>query len=159
MCVFTIISDYPISAGQQVMLSYGQGCNSELLLQYGFVVEGPNRDTENRPQNKVYFELQVNEADPDADLKRRIIDTLSDAPEGKLIPYQLSTDCESSTTRRLFSTLRVLAATPDELELIPSTLEYMELTDTVGQVPFLSRRNEAGALEILYHVMKNRLEG
>ena len=50
---FTITSLMELSAGDQVMDSYGKKCNSRFLLNYGFAVDD-NRDPDGKCHNQVF---------------------------------------------------------------------------------------------------------
>lgn len=142
---FTITSLQHIPAGAQVYDSYGQKCNHRFLLNYGFAVED-NRELDGFCPNEVPVELYV---DPDDDLFTEKLEywTRGDMNSGlNFFHYHNDSNLQPPTpvikriricvsnnenTRLLFSLLRALACTQDELQAISTPV-----SDSVSRALF-----------------------
>lgn len=135
---FTITTLQSIQAGAQVYDSYGQKCNHRFLLNYGFAVED-NRELDGFCPNEVPIELNLNPEDPlyqhklefwirgELNLTAALAPSLatataaaarsSPAAHAKRVRVCVS---NNENTRLLFSLLRAMSCSAEELRAITS---------------------------------------
>eukprot|EP00537_Pseudo-nitzschia_pungens_P013595 CAMPEP_0172395594 /NCGR_PEP_ID=MMETSP1061-20121228/20536_1 /TAXON_ID=37318 /ORGANISM="Pseudo-nitzschia pungens, Strain cf. pungens" /LENGTH=613 /DNA_ID=CAMNT_0013127225 /DNA_START=322 /DNA_END=2163 /DNA_ORIENTATION=+ len=131
---FTITTLQSIQAGAQVYDSYGQKCNHRFLLNYGFAVED-NRELDGFCPNEVPIELNLNPEDPlyqhklefwirgELNLAASLAPSLasaaarSTASHAKRVRVCVS---NNENTRLLFSLLRAMSCSTEELRAITS---------------------------------------
>mmetsp|Transcript_5825 Transcript_5825/g.16601 ORF Transcript_5825/g.16601 Transcript_5825/m.16601 type:complete len:610 (-) Transcript_5825:592-2421(-) len=127
---FTITTLQSIQAGAQVYDSYGQKCNHRFLLNYGFAVED-NRELDGFCPNEVPIELNLNPEDPlyqhklefwirgELNLAPSLASAAarSTASHAKRVRVCVS---NNENTRLLFSLLRAMSCSTEELRAITS---------------------------------------
>ena len=171
---FTITTLQSIPAGAQVYDSYGQKCNHRFLLNYGFAVED-NRELDGFCPNEVPLELRVPHDD---ELREKRLEFWmrgeSSHDSTKRVRVCVS---NNENTRLLFSLLRTLACSKEELAAVTTSMDgaavsrvlFGGLGDhrTAASSTFyrscrdirhpLSLRNEQKAMTTLAQVVKDAL--
>eukprot|EP00543_Licmophora_paradoxa_P005589 CAMPEP_0202444688 /NCGR_PEP_ID=MMETSP1360-20130828/3655_1 /ASSEMBLY_ACC=CAM_ASM_000848 /TAXON_ID=515479 /ORGANISM="Licmophora paradoxa, Strain CCMP2313" /LENGTH=398 /DNA_ID=CAMNT_0049060717 /DNA_START=381 /DNA_END=1577 /DNA_ORIENTATION=+ len=187
---FTITTLQSIPAGAQVYDSYGQKCNHRFLLNYGFAVED-NRELDGFCPNEVPIELSVSLDDPcfqkkvefwtrgenasfaaavaavtTSQSQQAVINAVEVAvhqQETDIAPVKRVRVCVSNNenTRLLFSLLRTLVCTEDELSALSTDMVSRSLfgLDTKSSQPLyrscrdirhpVSLRNERATMRLL----------
>lgn len=144
---FTITTLQPISAGAEVLDSYGQKCNHRFLLNYGFAVED-NTEIDGFCPNEVPVELTLK---PTASVEHWGFWLLCDPSATKRVRVCAS---NNESTRFMFSLLRTIALSELELQTVQATER------SCGDVRHpVSIRNEREALHMLHDLceqQKNR---
>jgi histone-lysine N-methyltransferase SETD3 len=137
---FTITSLKTLSAGQQVMDSYGKKCNSKFLLHYGFAVER-NREASGECLNKVCVKMQMKDTDT------CLRDKLFLVPRVKKFPVNMTYTSKDNQAALAF--VRVVVAA--------DRLQVQSLTDT--HTVRLDDNNEMAAVRAIADQLAERLKG
>ena len=151
---FTIPSTRNIQKGSEIILSYGQKSNSDLLLHYGFTVD----DNSDGQSLQVYNTLRLSLGD----VRDMIPKTIWTRIKQQRLRLKGSTVLETTTwysaeqTREVFSYLRFIHAEGVELDVVPEEIYRTTLADT--PVSPLSIRNELSVLATLAVIAHNALE-
>lgn len=124
--------------GDAVRDSYGSKCNSRFFVHYGFAL----------PENEAN---QASVSVPSPAEGHELFRRLADGPPGGACRFRVSKDLGSAAC--LMSFLRLLSADGHETRALPPNLDEGTGTD----VPPISRRNEAAALDALSDVCTRAL--
>jgi len=183
---FKVSSLQALSAGAELLDSYGKKCNSRFLLNYGFCV-ADNTDPDGRCYNEVRLFFALDKTDPAFGLKKSLAgksfyfssDAVYSASPvvvagGAKISKKtggsrqfgrgarLSKHHDDSSSREALSLARFISASAilgrrHEVQLLPF-LEEVNLQNPRERIPPLSTANEAEALSIIQNLCVEQLE-